>query len=225
MKPSRLIAALAACMIAVTGARAQFVTNSVTLNILFIPQGPINAVDGTNNFYAPAKTSSHNAAWFLQEIGVALHAKEGATLSSAAKLVLLTSPKQSPLFAVIDGANFYGLTNIMELIMPLQTTVVSGTQNSDTGLASPSLKTVEMVQLGYNDVSILGDIGCQFILQGLITSSVTDTAPAAGTGIYTETVSAKLIDLAGGITQSNNIFYAMGTMSYSGRGELVWEPK
>lgn len=228
MKPSKFIAALAVIAFAVfgvAGARAQLVTNSVTLNILFIPQGPTNIVDGTNNLYVAAKTSSHNAAWFVQEIGTALHAEQGANLSTAAKLVLLTGGKQGPLFAIIDGTNFYALTNIMGLILPLRTTVVSGTENGETGLGLPSFKTVEMAQIGFNDVSILGDSGVQFILQGLITTTVHDTAPAAGTGIYTETVKGEVIDLVGGITQSNSIFYATGTMSFSGKGNLMWVPK
>ncbi len=228
MKPSKFLAAFAVIafsVFGVAGARAQLVTNSVTLNILFIPQGPTNVVDGTNNFYVPAKSSSHNAAWFLREIGTALHASQGANLSSDAKLVLLTGSKQGPLFAIIDGTNFYGLTNIMGLLLPLRTTVLSGTQNGGTGLSFPNLKTVEMAQIGFNDVSILGDSGLQFILQGLITTKVTDTAPAAGTGIYAEAVKGQVFNLAGGITQSNNIFYATGTMSFSGKGNLVWAPK
>jgi hypothetical protein len=228
MKPFKFIASVAVILLSmfgVAGARAQLVTNSVTINILFIPQGPTNIVDGTNNFYAPAKTSSHNAAWFVHEIGTALHAEQGANLSSAAKLVLLTGSKQGPLFAIIDGTNFYGLTNIMGLLLPLRTTVVSGIQNGNTDLSFPSLRTVEMAQIGFNDVSILGDNGLQFILQGLITTKVTDTQPAAATGNYTESVSGEVIDLVGGITQSNNIFYATGKMSFSGKGNLVWVPK
>lgn len=225
MKPLKLIASLAVVAFSVFGARAQLVTNSVTLNILFIPQGPTNVVDGTNNFYAPEKTSSHNAAWFVHEIGTALHAEQGANLSSAAKLVLLTGGKQSPLFAIVDGTNFYALTNIMGLLLPLRTTVLSGTQNGGTELSFPSLRTVEMAQIGFNDVSILGDDGVQFIIQGLITTTVRDTAPAAGTGIYSETVKGEVIDLVGSITQSNNNFYATGTMSFSGKGNLVWAPK
>jgi hypothetical protein len=228
MKPAKLVAAwavLALCVFGVAAARAQLVTNSVTLNILFIPQGPTNIVDGTNSFFVPEKSTSHNAAWFLEEIGTALHASQGATLSSAAKLVLLTGGNKGPLFAVIDGTNFYGLTNLMGLILPLPTTVVSGMQNGDTGLAFPRLKNVKMAQIGFNDVSILGGNGLQFILQGLLTSTVTDTAPAAGTGIYTESVSGNIIDLVGNVTQSNNLFYATGTVSYSGKGTLVWLPK
>ncbi len=144
MKLPRLIATLAAaalCVFIATPARAQLVTNSVKLNILFIPQGPTATVDGTNTLYPPVKTSSHNADWFLQEIGAALHARQGANLSSEAKLVILTGANQTPLFAVIDGSNFYGLTNMMQLFMPLLTTVRSGTQNGGTDLAFPKLKT------------------------------------------------------------------------------------
>jgi hypothetical protein len=82
-----------------------------------------------------------------------------------------------------------------------------------------------MAQIGFNDVSILGDSGLQFNLQGLLTSTVTDTAPAAGTGIYTETVTGKVIDLVGNVTQSNSLFYATGTVSFSGKGNLLWQPK
>lgn len=228
MKLPRLIATLAAaalCVFIATPARAQLVTNSVKLNILFIPQGPTATVDGTNTLYPPVKTSSHNADWFLQEIGAALHARQGANLSSEAKLVILTGANQTPLFAVIDGSNFYGLTNMMQLFMPLLTTVRSGTQNGGTDLAFPKLKTVQMEQLVYNDVSILGDDGLQFILQGIETISVSDTAPAADTGAYSETISAKIINLTGGVTQSNAIFYATGMMSFSGKGTLVLQPK
>ena len=219
------MAIAALCVFSVTDVRAQLVTNSVTLNIVFIPQGPTNIVDGTNNLFVPAKTISHNAAWFLGEIGTALHASQGANLTSDANLVLLTGLKTGPLFAVIDGTNFYGLTNMMGLILPLRETVVSGTQNSATGLAFPKLKTVEMAQIGFNDVSVFGGDGLQFIIQGLITTTVSDTAPAAGTGIYTESVSGRVIDLVGNITQSNSLFYGTGTMSFSGKGNLVWAPK
>jgi hypothetical protein len=216
------MAIAALCVFGVAGARAQLVTNSVTLNIVFIPQGPTNIVDGTNSLFVPAKTVSHNAAWFLEEIGAALHVSQGANLTSDAKLVLLTGGKTGPLFAVIDGTNFYGLTNIMALLLPVPETVVSGTKNGDTQLAFPRLKTVQLVQLGYHDVAILGDSGLQFFLQGLMTTTITDTAPAAGSGIYSETVSGRVINLANSV---NNQFYATGTMSFSGKGNLVWTPK
>jgi hypothetical protein len=220
----KLIASLAVALsvLAVGSARAQQVTNGVTLSFLFIPQGPTNSVDGTNTFYAPAKTLSYNSPRFLEELSNVLHAQQGVNLTSAAKLVLLTGGNQPPLFAVVDGTNFYSLAHIMMLNFPLQTAVTTGTQNAGTRLAFPAIKAITMVQVVYNDSPILGsDAGLAFILQGIQSSSTTDTVPAAGTEVYTETFSARLSNLAGEVTQSNVSFYATGTMSASGKGTLV----
>ena len=225
MKAVKLIASLAVglCVFTAVAARAQQVTNTVNINILLIPQGPTQTVDGTNTLYVPEKSSSLNTAGFVHEIGRALNTEKGVTLTSAAKLVLLTGGGRPSLFAIVDGTNFYAITNIMTLTAPFTTTFTSGTQNGGTELAFPTMKTVQIAQLNYSDVSIVGGDGLQFILQGLEISSTADTAPVTGSGVYSETVNVKVTDLLGEIALSDTLYFASGSMSYSGKGNLVWK--
>lgn len=207
--------------IGITNAHAQWVTNSVNINILLIPQGATNTVDVTNTLYVPEKSISLNTAGFLREIGRALATNKGVELSRAAKLVLLTDGNEAPLFAVVDGANFYGLTNTMMLIPLFTTTFRAGTQNGGTGLAFPTMKTVQMAQLAYSDTSIVGGSGLQFVLQGLEIKSITDKTPESGTGTYSETSRGTVTDLFGQIALQEALYFGSGSMSFSGEGVLV----
>lgn len=205
----------------ITSAHAQWVTNAVNINILLIPQGATNTVDGTNTLYVPEKSSSLNTAGFVHEIGRALSTNQGVELSSSAKLVLLTDGSKAPLFAVIDGTNFFGLTNMMELTPVFLTTFRAGTQNGGTGLAFPTLKTVQIEQLAFSDISLVGGSGMQFVLQGLEIKSITDSVPASGTGVYTETTRGTVSDLFGQLALQEALYFASGSMTFSGKGTLV----
>lgn len=213
--------AVALCAMAVTSAHAQWVTNSVKIDILLIPQGATNTVDDTNTLWVPEKSTSLNTAGFVHEIGRALATNKGVELTSAAKLVMLTDGNKAPLFAVVDGGNFYGLTNMMVLTPVFDTTFRAGTQNGGTGLAFPTMKTVQMEQLSFSDVSIVGGSGLQFVLQGLEIDSTTDTVPDSETGAYTETSRGTVTDIFGQIAWQEALYFGSGSMSFSGKGALV----
>jgi hypothetical protein len=208
------------CVLAACGARAQ-ITNNVVFQAVTVTQGT-NGLKGTNTFFGPPKTASHNTANFLQEVGRAVLG-EGNHFSSAAKLVLINGNGSK--FAVIDGANFYDISSIMSADNQVSTNKVkSGTQNgnggSGTGLAFPTIKKTELLVLNYDDTgTALGSSGLQFTIVGIATSSTTDSTPN-GVGIYTETFKATLKGMGSGVDQNGEFVVPAASLTVSGTGTL-----
>jgi hypothetical protein len=126
-------------------------------------------------------------------------------------------------FAVIDGANFYSVSNIMSLNTQVSTNKVkSGIQNGGpdgsggTGLAFKTISDISIVELDYDDTGAGGSLAFESI--GIATSTTTDTVPSS-TGVYTETFSARLTAASDGISNGDP-FIATLTVSFSGSGEL-----
>jgi hypothetical protein len=91
--------------------------------------------------------------------------------------------------------------------------VLSGKQNDTTQLASPTLNTMEVVKITFDDTAIAGGNNISFYLQGLSTKTVTDTTPTSA-GVYTETQTGKITGAAGEGTWSNSTpFVCSGNMT------------
>lgn len=236
IRPPKIIVSLGAavCAFAVCNAHAQ-ITNTFTFSATITQQGLTNTVDGTNTLYPVPKTSTHGMTGptgLLSEIARAVSIENGSDtniLSKAAKLVLISNNTGSPEFDVIDGANFYRLTNIMTIITDISTNRVrSGTQNGGpagsggTGLAFPQLKDLQVVGLNYDDTSIVAD-GLQFRIQGIASTTTKDSAPVSGT--YTETFSAKVSNMTGsGFSGGEPFIVTTATLGASGTGTLTVPP-
>lgn len=227
MRLLKLLTSIAAgaCVFAVSGARAQ-VTNAVTFSAVTFNQGPTNTTSSgttTNTVYGPTKTKTANTALLLQEIGKAINANGTGAFNTGAKLVLITG-QNGATFAVIDGTNFYDLSsnaggsNIMNVTMPINVQIRSGTDNNNT-VQKKETDSLP-VSIVYDDT--FADTGNQgnliFTLDGLVTFSETATAPVNGT--FTDTVKGKISSMTGGGTSGGIPFTATGTISFSGTAKL-----
>jgi hypothetical protein len=229
MKPPKsficLAAAAAVCALAVCNARAIVVaspafTNFVTISIVGEGQGTIstNTVNDTTSFAKP-KRGTLNTAQFLVEVG---GVTIGTNFTKAAKLVYIEGGSSTNGFAVIDGAMFVSVSNIMSLNTSVSTNMLrSGIQSNTNGLALKTLSDISIVELDYDDTipSVGGSLA--FNLRGIATATTTDTVPS-NTGTYTKTFSAKLTGTGSGV--SDGPFLLTGTASFSGSGVLILPP-
>ena len=215
----------AACALAVSDARAVAVpipafTNFVTISIVAQGQDTApttNTVNNTITFPKPVK-GTLTTALILKELG-GLLTPGGTNFSKAAKLVYIEGGSGTNGFAVVDGPNFYSVSNIMRLNTSISTNEVkSGTQSNTNGLAFKTLNNLSIVELDYDDTidGVNGSIA--FNLRGIATTTTTDTVPS-NTGNYTETFSAKLTGTGSGV--SVGPFVLTGTASFSGSGGLI----
>lgn len=224
MKPPKLVIGLAAavCALAVSNARAVSVagpafTNFVTLTITAQAQGNTNAVNVTNTSFAKPIRGTLNTTLILDELG---GVTIGTNFSKAAKLVYIEGGSGTNGFAVIDGAKFYSVSNIMSLTTDISTNrVKSGVQNGSTGLAFKTISEMSIVELDYDDTVVGGSITFNF--RGIATTTTTDTVPS-NTGAYTQTFSAKLTGAGSGVSIGS--FVVTGTASFSGSGVLTLPP-
>jgi hypothetical protein len=106
-------------------------------------------------------------------------------------------------WVVVDSANTV-LADVSDILSGTNggNEVLSGKQNDNTQLASPTLKTMEMVNIAFNDTAITGGNNISFYLQGLSTKTVTDTTPTSA-NVYTETETDKITGAAGEGTWSD----------------------
>ena len=226
MKPPKLVLTLAAviCSFAVTSSRAQnATTNLVTFNALTFNQNPTTNDNGTTTTFGPIVKQSHGTSGqtgLLHEIGRAVSPVNG--LTAAAKLVLIAPHNAQPKFAVIDGANFYDLSdtgsNIMSLSFPGNNRIKAGTQSDTT--VQRSTTEVQLITINYDDTALV-DGGLQFTLTGVGTVIQSDTAPVNGT--YIDTLNAKITPMVGE-GSSGEPFVATGSVTISGKGPLTVPP-
>ena len=219
LRSATFLLAASLCAFAAVNAGAQ-TTNDFTFSAQIHEQGTNTIVNVTNTVYATPTVVMQNNAQLLEELGQAVNPTNGFT--AAAKLVLITVSNGTPIFAVIDGMNFYSsVSNIMTITTPPGGTLESGTMNIVTGLASPTIKDLEFVELSYDDTgTALGTNGLKFDYTGLASASTTDTAPA-GNGSYTETFKATANDLVGDGSVAGRPFVGTAKVTVSGSGTIT----
>lgn len=204
------------CVLAACSARAQ-VTNRVVFHAVTVNQGS-KTDNGTNTTYGHPKTMGANTAALLHEIGQAIVGTNGFT--AAAELVLITVTNGTPIFAVIDGANFYDLSgngfDVMN-INSLGVQVKTGTQ-SDASSAPEKIAQSIAISIVYDDTPDNGNNGnLIFTLNGLVNVSETRTTPVGG--FFTDTLKGKFSGSGGG-TSGGNPFVATGGFVFSGSDKL-----
>lgn len=217
LRSATILFAASLCALAAVNAGAQ-TTNDFTFNAEINEQGTNSIINVSNTVYAKPTVVIQNNAQLLQELGQAVNPTNG--FSAAARLVLIIGPGGGQ-FAVIDGANFYSSVSNIMTITTVGGTLESGTMNIVTGLASPTIKDMEFVELSYDDTgTALGTNGLTFNYTGLAKTSTTDTAPA-GNGSYTETFKATANDLVGDGTVAGRPFVGTAKVTVSGKGTIT----
>lgn len=207
-----LVASL--CVLAVSSAKAQSATtNFVTFVATTYTQGPTND-SGTITTLGPTAKATHPTVQLLQEVGQVT----GNSFSASAKLALIASHDSEPQFAVIDGANFVWVSNIMSFSFG-DNRIKSGTQSDTT--VQRSTTELQLITFNYDDTGVGGNL--RFFLTGLGTIAESDTAPVNGT--TTETLKGKITSMTGegesiGNGQGDGPFVASGGMVVTGKGTL-----
>jgi hypothetical protein len=209
--PLQIFAPLAVglCAFAACNAHADS-TNFVTFTATTFSQGSTNAINGTNTSFAAGTTKSHNTAEIVQELGSAT----GHSFTSAAKLALINGT-----FIVMDGATVVDVSDIISLRMPGENRIRSGTKNGQTGLAFPTVKDLQIVELDFDDTSFQNGSHLNFFLIGLANTTTTDTTPGAN-GIYTETFKGKVTSMTGEGSNDSGPFVATGSLTVTGKSVL-----
>jgi hypothetical protein len=223
MKLQKTILLFTAALSALTGvsAQAKDIVQTVTISLMTIPQNSGTSTATTTNI-PPAKASVHSMPEFLSRLAQDEFA-EGNWASNSfpagAALAVVPSQGNNADFAVIRGTNI--LVDVSDIISfgSDNIEIVSGAQNLQTGLASPSTKKVHLGELSFDDSQAPNPNGSlTFTLQGIFTETTVDTAPK--NGVYTETRTAKMTSGTGDGTSPSGPFVCTGTVSATGKAAL-----
>ena len=214
-KLTHLTIATVLSIIAINSTRAD-VVQILTFSITTYSQSPISD-DNTNTVAAAPKVETHKTADILQALAkdeFAAGTWSSNSFPATAKLAV-----SSDGFFVINGTNFLvSVTNVMSFD-PGENEINSGKLKDSTGLASPTLKRLQIGRINFDDTSITNGSNLKFYIQGIVNNTTTDTVPASGS--YTETQSGKMTNGAGeGVDSDGTPFVLTGIVTATGKATL-----
>jgi hypothetical protein len=197
------------------------VVQILNFSVTTFTQSPISD-SGTNSVAAAPKVSTHKTADLLRALAqdeFAAGTWPSNSFPATAKLAVNNDG-----FFVINGTNFLvSVTNVMSF-QAGENDIYSGKRGIATGLATPTLKRLQIGRITFDDTAISGGSNLKFFIQGLITDSQTDTNPNAS-GIYAETQSGRMTNGAGeGVDSDGNSFVLTGTVTVAGKATLQLPP-
>ncbi|MES1180248.1 MAG: LamG domain-containing protein [Verrucomicrobiota bacterium] len=121
-------------------------------------------------------------------------------------------------FLVVKGTNILAdVSDIMSLDFGNKE-ITSGTQDDVTGLAHKSEKKLQILNVTFDDSQVTGGNQLKFYLQGFLSETVSDTAPA--NGIYVETITGSMTDGTGEGSSTNVDFVCKGSATITGKTKL-----
>ncbi len=214
MKLKSLLTALAAAAACSLGTLRAEVPQAVTFMMTTYTQRT-NADNGTVTSTGNAWVKSYNTQALLNLLAQDKQAQGqwGATVFPAGSKLMASEG-----WLVVDRANNV-LADVSDILSVSEGSneIVSGKQNNATQLASPSLKSMRVVTLTFDDTGIVGGNGLSFYLHGLATKTVADTTPTSA-GVYTESQGIKITGAAGeGSWSDGTPFVCSGNVSTSGK--------
>ncbi len=186
-----------------------------TVTITLMVTHPYNATDVNNVTTFTSRTEAHTTAELLKILAEDEFAAGNLTssnLPAGAKLVV-----SNGVFQIMTKTNtlLVDVSSILSFSSPSPYAVQSGRQNDNNFLASPSLTTVHIGTLTFDDTAITGGQDLQFYLQGVTRETTTDIVNTRA-GTYIETDSASLVG-AGDGTSDGGAFIITGTVTATGR--------
>jgi len=223
MKITKLILplALVLCASVVMQARASGIPEVITISLAAMVQKPGTSTATTTNIPAPSVTA-HATPELVTRLAQDAFAQGHWPSNSFPKgAVLATLPGIDHVSAaVVLGTNvLVDVTEFFE-IQSSDTEVVSGAKNILTGLASPSTKSVYLGTFRFDDSSAGNPNGpLSFSLTGIVTETITDTAPK--NGFYSESRSTKMTLGTGEGALNHTPFVCTGSISATGKATLV----
>ena len=93
--------------------------------------------------------------------------------------------------------------------------VISGRQNTVTGLAFPKVNTLQVAGIMFDDTFIKGGNNFKFYLNGFLSKTIADTTPV--NGAYTEIQTISIKTASGDGTDQNVPFMCSGSVSATGK--------
>jgi hypothetical protein len=221
MKLKAILLFTAALALTYAQAQARDIIQTITITVMAIPQNS-GTSNGTTTNIPPSKASAHTTAEFLSRLAQDEFAElnwPSNSFPAGAQLAVVPGQSDNADFAVILGTNV--LVDVSDIISfnSDNIEIVSGTQNLQTGLASPSTKRVHLGAITFDD-SLAGNPNgsLTFTLQGIFTETTIDTVPK--NGVYTETRTAKMTSGTGDGTSPGGPFVCTGTISATGKAVL-----
>jgi hypothetical protein len=150
-----------------------------------------------------------------------------STFPTGAKLVIILghTDRDSIDFQVVDSTGGL-LVDVSDIMGGSYTgtfggSVFSGKQDNTTLLGAPSINSMEVFTLHFDDTNIIFGMRIRFSLEGLLNNTITDSATSAKTGLFTETQILKMTDVGG---DGNYLGYDMvvsGSMTAEGSASEV----
>jgi hypothetical protein len=193
----------------------------LTFRMTTFTQGT-NYDNGTNTIAAPPKVKSLNTAELLRTLAQDENAAgrwPSNSFPSTAKLAV-GNPEG---FRVINGTNILLEVSDIMSFSGGDNDIRSGKENDSTGLANPTTKSLRLGKITFDDTFIEGGVGLKFFIQGLLSTSETDTVPSGG--VYTQTKTGRLMNGTGeGIDSDGNAFVLTGTVTVAGHGKEALVP-
>jgi hypothetical protein len=216
------LAALGLCAFTASAVRAADVTLIITMTVK-ISQQNSNTDNGTLTTGLPPVPKARSTADILKKLAVDEHSVgnwPSNSFPSTAKLAVQTGSNGT--FVVISGTNV--LVDVSDIISfdSGDNEITSGKRSDSTGLASPSETRVQVGRINFDDTAFSDpDGGLKFFLQGLITTTITDSTPVSG--VYTEkqksTISSAVGEGTSNIgTGDEHPFVMTGTVTATGSG-------
>jgi hypothetical protein len=187
----------------------------LTFSVTTFTQGT-NYDNGTNRIAAPPKVKSHNTAELLRTLARDENAASrwpSNSFPSTAKLAV----RNQEGFTVVNGTNI--LINVSDIMSFSggDNEIRAGKADDATGLANPTTKSLRLGKITFDDTFIQGGVGLKFFIQGLLSTSETDSVPSGG--VYTQAKTGRMINGTGeGIDSDGNAFVLTGTVTVAGHG-------
>ena len=133
-------------------------------------------------------------------------------------------PKNAALALAGNGVVVLNGTNILLNVSDIMSfnsgepKISSGKQNTVTGLASATVKGLQIAGIKFDDTFINGGGNLKFYLNGVLSKTTTDTTPV--NGVYTETQTLKITTAAGDGSSNGVPFICTGSASATGKSPL-----
>ena len=230
MKTTNMILAGAVALAALTlnaPLQAQ-VTNVITLTATSQSQQATTTNGTTITTAAPNKTSINTKMilGFLAQDEYAEGKYVTNTFPAGAQLVVIND-NGCPIFQVLSSSNTF-LVDVSDIIFVdqgrLGNDIFSGQRNGANGLAIKKFTDQRLLTFGFNDFYVhdtYGDVvGLTFYMNGLMTSTTTDTTPDSSKH-YTESHTGKMANAAGEGVFQGQPFVITGTLNVSGKSTLT----
>jgi hypothetical protein len=226
---STLIAGAAALAFVAAGAsslQAQ-VTNLVAITAIAEPQGDTNVANGLILFNTPTKVAV-NTQTILAKLALDKHAQgvfNATNFPSGSKLAMIVSNTSVMAFQVLSKTNsvLADVSDIVSFSTNATPFVFSGKINaldyatSRSVVPDPSLTTLLIANISYNDSGIAGGQNLRFYLTGLVKLMDTHT-PIGKSGAYSKKITFVMTPLVGaGTNQGDRFVIVSGNLTASGK--------